>query len=74
MMKIEGSASESGSGSISQRHGSADPDPHQNFMDPQHWFAHLVVFNFKLGCGVAQLVRGVAQEGCGHQLGRSIPQ
>ena len=31
-MKIEGSAS----GSISQRHGSADPDPHQNVMDPQH--------------------------------------
>jgi hypothetical protein len=35
-MKIEGS------GSISQRHGSADPDPnpdpHQNVMDPQHGF------------------------------------
>jgi hypothetical protein len=31
-MKIEGSGSgsESGSGSISQRHGSADPDSHQN--------------------------------------------
>jgi hypothetical protein len=31
-MKIEGS------GSISQRHGSADPDPdpYQNVMDPQH--------------------------------------
>jgi hypothetical protein len=28
-----------GSGSISQRHGSADPDPDppQNVMDPQHW-------------------------------------
>ncbi len=26
-----------GSGSIIQRHGSADPDPHQKFMDPQHW-------------------------------------
>ncbi len=33
-MKIEGSGSESGS--ISQRHGSADPDPHQNVMDPEH--------------------------------------
>ncbi len=32
VMKIEGS------GSISQRHGSADPDPHQNVMDPQHCF------------------------------------
>jgi hypothetical protein len=32
MMKIEGS------GSISQRHGSADPDPdpHKNVMDPEH--------------------------------------
>ncbi len=31
-----------GSGSISQRHGSTDvdpdPDPHQNVMDPEHWF------------------------------------
>jgi hypothetical protein len=38
MMIIEGSRSKSGS--ISQRHGSADPDPdldqHQNVMDPQH--------------------------------------
>jgi hypothetical protein len=25
-----------GSGSITQRHGSADPDPYQNVMDPQH--------------------------------------
>jgi hypothetical protein len=24
------------SGSISQRHGSVDPDPHQNVMDPEH--------------------------------------
>jgi hypothetical protein len=37
-MKIEGSGSASESGSISQRRGSADPDPHQNVMDPQHWF------------------------------------
>jgi hypothetical protein len=27
-----------GSRSISQRHGSADPDPHQNVMDLEHWF------------------------------------
>jgi hypothetical protein len=29
----------SGSGSISQRYGSRDPDldPHQNVTDPQHW-------------------------------------
>jgi hypothetical protein len=36
-MKIEGSGSTSGSGSISQRHGSVDPDPQQNVMDPQQW-------------------------------------
>jgi hypothetical protein len=31
-----------GSGSISQRHGSEDPDPDspQNVMDPQHWVWH----------------------------------
>jgi hypothetical protein len=32
MTKIAGC----GSGSISQRHGSEDPDPPQNVMDPQH--------------------------------------
>jgi hypothetical protein len=36
-MKIEGSRSASASASVSQRNGSADPDPHQNVMDPQHW-------------------------------------
>jgi hypothetical protein len=34
MMKKEGSA-------ISQRHGSADPDPHQNVMDPEHCLVYL---------------------------------
>jgi hypothetical protein len=40
-MKLTGSGSESGSESesISQRHGTADPDPHQNVMDPEHWFS-----------------------------------
>jgi hypothetical protein len=37
-----------GSGSISQRHGTADPDPHQNVTDPQHWkkgdLLHLLSF------------------------------
>ncbi len=41
MMKIAGS--ESGSGSIIQRHGSADPDPHQSVMDPLHWFKTICV-------------------------------
>jgi hypothetical protein len=35
MMKIAGFGSASGSESISQRHRFADPDPHQNVMDPQ---------------------------------------
>jgi hypothetical protein len=38
-MKIAGS----GSGFISQRHGSADPDRHQNVMDPQHWVKRCAV-------------------------------
>ncbi len=38
MVKIAGSGSESGS--ISQRQGYVDPDPHQNGMDPEHWSKH----------------------------------
>jgi hypothetical protein len=38
MTKIAGS--ESGSGSISQRHGTADPDLHQNVMDPERCFVY----------------------------------
>jgi hypothetical protein len=34
MTKVAGSGSESRS--ISQRHGSPNPDPYQNVMDPQH--------------------------------------
>ncbi len=36
-----------GSSSISQKHGSADPDPHKNFMDPQH--SRLVCKNAHIG-------------------------
>jgi hypothetical protein len=37
-----------GSGSICQRHGSADPDPdlHYNVVDPQHWFMHSLVTKY----------------------------
>jgi hypothetical protein len=28
-----------GAGSVIERYGSADPDPHQNVTDPHHWFA-----------------------------------
>ncbi len=49
MKKKEGSGFESGS--ISQRHGSADPDPdpHQNVMDPEHcWAADLLIGQVQL--------------------------
>jgi len=35
----------SGFGSVSQRHGSADPDPYQNVTDPQHWWSFFSLFN-----------------------------
>jgi hypothetical protein len=35
-----------GSGSISQRHGSPDPDPYQNVTDPQRCFAHVILYDF----------------------------
>ena len=34
-----------GSGSISQRHGSPDSDPHQNVMDLDHWYKDYVALN-----------------------------
>ncbi len=51
MTKIVGFRSGSESGSISQRHGSADPDPdaHQNVMDPQHWYCLLFYCLLVLG-------------------------
>jgi len=33
-----------GSGSISQRQGSADPDPQQNVLDPQHCFKVMLMY------------------------------
>jgi hypothetical protein len=46
----------SGSGSISQRHGSADPypDPHQNVMDPQHC-GHSAVGQYYAGAASVRL-------------------
>ena len=34
-----------GSGSISQRYGSGDPDPHQNVTDPEHCVKHSIFFS-----------------------------
>jgi hypothetical protein len=47
MTKIAGS----GSGSISQRHGSADPDPHQNVMDPLR--LNVIVLRLRV-CGAGE--------------------
>jgi hypothetical protein len=44
MTKIAGS----GSGSISQRHGYPDPDPHQNVMDPEHCVQGMKTFGIDL--------------------------
>jgi hypothetical protein len=44
MKKRVGSAVRSGSGPVSQRYGSGDPDPdpHQNVTDPQHCLSPLL--------------------------------
>jgi hypothetical protein len=63
-MKIEGSGS--ASGSISQRHGSADPDPHQNVMDPQHCLRETLTQYITLnsgGGGVRTLVLSMLFQG-----------
>jgi hypothetical protein len=48
MTKIAGSGSAFESGSISQRHESAEPDPDpdtpQNVMDPQHCFVVIIFY------------------------------
>ncbi len=44
---------------ISQRHGSADPDPHQNVMDPEHWKIHFKIVT----CGLAELNGCVIEAG-----------
>jgi hypothetical protein len=43
MKKGVGSGVGSGSGFISQKYGSGDPDPHQNVTDPQHWPHHVQI-------------------------------
>ena len=45
-IQVPDPGSGSGSESISQKHGSEDPDadPHQNVMDPQHCLKQLIAF------------------------------
>ncbi len=40
-----------GSGSVNERYGSPDPDPHQNVTDPEHWFSE-VLLPYKLVSGL----------------------
>ncbi len=46
MIKITGS----GSGFISQKHGSADPDPDppKNVMDPEHWLVEINILLYSI--------------------------
>jgi hypothetical protein len=68
-MKIAGSGSEVGSGSISQRHGTADTDPHQNVMDPLNrpntWSNG--------GHGRSEGLHDVSEEASGGLLGQGGP-
>jgi hypothetical protein len=59
-----------GSGSIGVRYGSADPDPHQNITDPQHWFfIHFTVLVHRTAVLTApppyRTVRGPQRPGVG---------
>jgi hypothetical protein len=59
MTKIEGS------GAISQRHGSADPDPDppQNVLDPQHCLTRFSFFYIKFCLQVSYKIKGFAISG-----------
>ncbi len=67
MKKEVGPGVWSRSGSISQRYGSGDPDPHENVTDPQHW--SFQVFNSLRFFLIEESVRGedvyIVQSGCG---------
>ncbi len=74
MTKIAGSGSRSGSGSISQKHGSADPDPPQNVMDPQQWFIYTVLRTWTSSGPIALLPgQGFLRQMWGKELWRDEP-
>jgi hypothetical protein len=64
MTKIAGS----GSRSISQRHGSADPDPHQNVMDPEHCLPYIEKGKAKRERGGGVVITVVLADGEGGDL------
>ncbi len=67
MIKIEGS------GSISQKHGSADPDLHQNVMDPQHRLPVINRLNNKGKWSLLITGGGFwSQTDCGRQVSSSV--
>ncbi len=71
LQKVISKKTGAGSGSISQRHGSADPDPdlnpHQKFMDSQHCVHSVRPFSFYKGLFCHQVPRadGGGGEGAG---------
>jgi hypothetical protein len=63
-----------GSGSISQRHGSADPDPPKNVMDPQHWYTVYGTHSHREGeKGGRELTREKVRGAIVHKAGRKSP-
>jgi hypothetical protein len=52
-----------GQSSISQRHGSADPDPPQNVMDPQHCFTDYQRADLLLGSSGGEPSEGEVEQG-----------
>ena len=70
LTKIAGSGSASGSGSISQRYGSADPhpDPYKNVMDPQHCLKQSRSLVFFLAQNLVLVWSVVGGWGCLHPL------
>jgi hypothetical protein len=64
-----------GSGSISQRHGSADPDPPKNVMDPQHWYTVYRTHSHREGeKGGRELTREKVRGAIVHKAGRKNQQ
>jgi hypothetical protein len=49
-----------GSGFISQRHGAADPDPHQNVMDPGNTEVRIVKLGGVIYISVWIIITGLA--------------
>ncbi len=71
--KRAGSGSASGSGSISQRYGSADSDPYQYVADPEHCYKELASFHYLQGFLKAmKLQGGGGRRVCARMRGRAL--